>query len=54
MFVDYDDAVTSLLGRYVDEELAKTPVKDTKKRIGELKEEAKTIYELIIWHSKTQ
>lgn len=41
------DVLTSILARYVDEELAKVPISETKQRIKQLKEEARELYRSI-------
>lgn len=45
IFRGEEDVLTSILARYVDEELAKAPISETKQRIKQLKEEARELYE---------
>ncbi len=44
LFRDEKEVLSGILERYVDDELSKTPVKETKKRIKSLREEIKKIY----------
>ena len=47
LFLNEEEVLSSILGRYVDEELTRTPVSETKERIRQLKDEIKKLYESI-------